>query len=79
MDAAIAHEREQSRAEYGQLSSSHVELQQKVSELEKRLDENSISRIMATPWQHVAGGMFILLIGIFLGIWGCRTSQRLSG
>ena len=73
LEQAIAQEKEKLNAVHAQLSSSDAEIQRKVSELEKRLDENSIRRLMATPWHYLVGGALCLLIGIFLGYPGDCT------
>ena len=62
-----------------QLSMADDQISQQVSELDSRLDERMINRVLATPWQYFAVAFVILLAGICIGVFAGRITSSSAG
>ena len=54
-----------------ELSESDYDIRSRMSEIESRLDERAINRILMMPLPYLVA-ILILLIGILIGFWGHR-------
>ncbi len=54
-----------------ELSKSNDDIKSQLSEVESRLDERAINRILVMPLTY-AVAIVVLLFGILLGVWGYR-------
>ena len=58
-----------------ELSESDYDIRSRMSEIESRLDERAINRILMMPLPYLVA-ILILLIGILIGFWGHRWKVR---
>lgn len=58
-----------------ELSMSNNDMELQIAEIESALDDRAIKRIFKQPLTYVVA-IAILLIGILMGVWGCRWKTR---